>query len=193
MEHQQDLPLVASGTGPIAPSTGSAGGDTEPMEDESIRQPVVAYFTFVQNNLHQLASGNATQVIREAEQRHMQVMNEVLQNMRNEMALRLTQKDQECMQRVQDAESSAIGAHLAATHEARKHVEELEARLKKAEALHLSTVEEIMKDANARHDRKIEEQRVKISKEFEEAQKQTVEHAHTLIFQNPLNKERHLK
>ena len=65
------------------------------MEEESIRQPV---------------GGNAQQVIREAEQRHMQIMNEVLLGMRNEMANRLAQRDQEWEQRVQDAESSNSGS-----------------------------------------------------------------------------------
>ena len=60
-----------------------------PMEDESIRQPVVAYFSFIQNNLAQLAGGNASQVMREAEQRHMQIMNQVFVGMRNEMAKRM--------------------------------------------------------------------------------------------------------
>ena len=88
-------------------------------------QPVVAYFTFIQNNLHQLTGGNVNQV-REAQQRHLQIMHEVLQGLRNEWNSRLVQKDQECEQRGQDAESQA----LAAVSVAKDKSDELEARLK---------------------------------------------------------------
>ena len=90
-----DLPLVIPGTGTPALPT-SAGGDPAPMDDVVMSQPVVAYFTFIQNNLSQLTGGNAQQVMREAEQRHLQIMNEVLQGLRNEFNSRLLQKDQEC-------------------------------------------------------------------------------------------------
>ena len=73
-----DLPLVAPGSGPVVAAPANAGYNPEPMDDESIRQPVVAYFTFIQNTLAQLTSRNAKQVMREAEQRHMQIMNEVI-------------------------------------------------------------------------------------------------------------------
>ena len=121
MQTPIDLSLAVPGSGPMNVASVPAGSDPEPMDDDSIRQPVVAYFTFIQNNLAQLASGNAQQVMREAEQRHMQIMNEVILGMRNEMANRLTQRDQEWEQRVQDAESSAIAAGLAAAADARKH------------------------------------------------------------------------
>ena len=52
-------------------------------------------------------------------------MNEVILGLRNEMANRLAQRDQEWEQRVQDAESSVIAAGLAATAEARKHSDEI--------------------------------------------------------------------
>ena len=71
----------------------SAGGDSVPMDDVVMSQPVIAYFTFIQNNLNQLTGGNAQQVMREAEQRHLQIMNEVLQGLRNEFNSRLIQKD----------------------------------------------------------------------------------------------------
>ena len=52
--------------------------------------------------------------MREAEQRHLQIMNEVLQGLRTEWNNRLVQKDQECEQTVQDAESKALAAMTAA-------------------------------------------------------------------------------
>ena len=65
--------------------------------------------------------------MREAEQRHLQVMNEVLQGLKNEWNSRLVQKDQECEQRVQDAESQALAAIFAANDRS----EELEAWMTK--------------------------------------------------------------
>ena len=65
--------------------------------------------------------------MREAEQRHLQNMNEVPQGLRNEWNSRLVQKQQECEQRVQDAESQA----LAASSVAKTRSDELEARLTK--------------------------------------------------------------
>ena len=118
------------------------------MEEGSIRQPVVAYSSFIQNNLTQLTSGNAQQVVREAEQRHMQIMNEVILGLRNEMVNRLAQRDQEWEQRVQDAESSAIAPGLAATADARKHRDDIQARLNQAQALHDAEVEKIKAEAN---------------------------------------------
>ena len=176
-----DLSLAVPGSGPAAVMSTAAGSDPVPMEQESIRQPVVAYFTFIQNNLAQLTSGNAQQVMREAEQRHMQIMNEVILGMRTEMANRIAQRDQEWEQRVQDAESSAIGAGLAATAEARKHNEDLQARLNQAQALHDAAIQEFKKEAEAQHDAKIAELRSNISKEFEASYQQTVEHASEAI------------
>ena len=123
---------------PIAPSRHTrdrSTGCTDPSSRGRLRangwcgnsQPVVAYFTFIQNNIQQLAGGIANQVMREAEQRHLQIMNEALQGLRNEWTSRLAQKDQECEQRVQDAESQA----LAAISVAKDRSDELEARFQK--------------------------------------------------------------
>ena len=57
-----DLPLAIPRTGPPAVPT-PAGGDPVPMDDVVMSQPVVAYFTFIQNNLNQLTGGHAAQVI----------------------------------------------------------------------------------------------------------------------------------
>ena len=57
-------------------------------------------------------------------------MNEVLRGLRHECNSRLVQKDQECEQRVQDAESQA----LAAISAVKDRSDELEARLTKTQA-----------------------------------------------------------
>ena len=89
-----DLPLAIPGTGPPAVPTHPAGVDHVHMDDVVMSQPVVAYFTFIQNNIQQLTGGNANQAMREAEQRHLQIINEVLQGLRNEWNSRLVQKEQ---------------------------------------------------------------------------------------------------
>eukprot|EP00435_Cladocopium_sp_Y103_P022076 s4295_g5.t1 len=80
------------------------------MSTEEINQPVVAYFTFIQNNMAQITSGNATQVMREAEQRHLQIMHQVIGQLREEWTSRQAMREQEFEQRLQEAESGSIVA-----------------------------------------------------------------------------------
>ena len=88
------------------------------------------------------------QVTGEAEQRHLQIMKEVLQGMK------LIQKEQEFEQRIQDAESGTV----AAIAEVKRRADELEVRLNQAQALYDAKVHEIKAEANAKHDLKIAEE-----------------------------------
>ena len=117
------------------------------MDEETIFQPVVAYFTFIQNNMSQITSGNTLQVMREAEQRHLQIMHGVVDSIRSEWSSRPVMQEQEYEQRLQDVENKAIGA----LNEERKRGDEL--------------------------DQKIAEERQRITSEFEASYAQTVEHA----------------
>ena len=100
-----DLPLAVPGSGPSAIAVPNvAGGDPEPMDDETMFQPVVAHFTFIQNNLSQITSGNTLQVMREAEQRHLQIMHGVVDSIRNEWSSRLVMQEQEYEQRLLEVE-----------------------------------------------------------------------------------------
>ena len=108
-------------------------------------QPVIAYFTFIPDNLNQLTGGNAAQVMREAEQRHLQIMNEVIQGLRNEWNNRLVQKDQGCEQKVQDAESKAL--LVAAINAAKERSEEVEARLATNQATYDNRIGELQAEA----------------------------------------------
>ena len=45
-----DLTLAIPGSGPPVAVPDTAGDDSEPMDENTIYQPVVAYFTFIQNN-----------------------------------------------------------------------------------------------------------------------------------------------
>jgi hypothetical protein len=147
------------------------------MDEDTIYQPVVAYFTFIQNNLAQITSGNALQAMREAEQRHLQIMHGVVDSIKNDWSNRLTKQEQEYEQRLQDVEAKAI----AAIAEERKRGDELEVRLNQARATHDAKVEEFKVEANTKHDQKIVEERQRITKEFEASDAQTVEHARNAI------------
>ena len=126
-----DLSLAVPGSGPSAVAVPNvAGGNPEPMDDETMFQPVVAYFTFIQNNLSQITSGNTLQVMREAEQRHLQIMHGVVDSIRNEWSSRLVMQEQEYEQRLQEVEGKAISA----VNEERKRGDELEVRLNQAQA-----------------------------------------------------------
>ena len=147
------------------------------MDEDTIYQPVIAYFTFIQNNLAQITSGNALQVIREAEQRHLQIMHGVVDSIKNEWSNKLTKREQEYEQRLQDVEAKAIAAIAGE----RKRGDELEVRFNQAQATHDVRVEEFKAEANAKHDLKIVEERQRITKEFEASYAETVEHARHAI------------
>ena len=115
--------------------------------------------------------------MREAEQRHLQIMNGVLQGLRNEWNNRLIQKDQECEQRVQDAESKA----LAAIKAAKERSEEMEARLATTQTTYDAKIGEFQAEANKLHNLKIDEERKRITKEFEASYAETVEEAQQAI------------
>ena len=141
-----------------------------PMDEETIYQPVAAYFTFIQNNLAQITSGNTLQVMREAEQRHLQIMQGAVDSIKNDWSNRFIQKEQEYEQRLQDVEIKAV----AALAEERKRGDEFEVRLNQAQATHDVKVEEFKAEANTKHDQKIVEERQRITKEFEASYAQTV-------------------
>ena len=133
-----------------------------PMDDDTIYQPVVAYFTFIQNSITQITSGNTLQVTRKAEQRHLQITQGVVETIKEMWSNKLVQKEQEHEQKLQEVESKA----LAAPAEARKRGDELEVRLNQAQAAHDAKVEEFKAEANAKHNLKIEEERRRITRDF---------------------------
>ena len=173
-----DLPLAVPGSGPSTVAVPNvAGGNSAPMDEETMFQPVVAYFTFIQNNMSQITSGNTLQVMREAEQRHLQIMHGVVDSIRSEWSSRLAMQEQEYEQRIQDVENKAI----VALNEERKRGDEFEVRLNQAQASHDRRVEDFKAEANTKHDQKIAEERQRITSEFETSYAQTVEHAKNAI------------
>ena len=57
-----NLSLAIPGSGPPVAVPDSAGSNAVPMDDDTIYQPVVVYFTCIQNNIAQITSGNTLQV-----------------------------------------------------------------------------------------------------------------------------------
>ena len=115
--------------------------------------------------------------MREAEQRHLQIMQGVVDSIRSEWSSTLVMQEQDYEQRLQDVENKAIGA----LNEERKRGDELEVRLNQAQASHDKKVEDFKAEANTKHDQKIAEERQRITSEFEASYAQTVEHATNAI------------
>jgi hypothetical protein len=147
------------------------------MEEDVIYQLVVGFFTFIQQNLSQITSGNTIQVMREAEQRHPQIMHGVIDSIKNEWSNKLVRKEQEYEQRLQEVETKA----MAALVEERKRGDEFEVRWNQVRATHDAKVEEFKAEANAKHEQKIVEERQRITKELEASYAQTVENARNAI------------
>ena len=81
------VPFTADAvTVPGHSSTGdpNASVTAVPMDDVVTSQPVTAYFQFIQNNVHQIQAGNVEGVMREAEQRHREIMAATLENVRQQ-------------------------------------------------------------------------------------------------------------
>ena len=60
----------------------TAGVTAVPMDEDVMQQPVVAYFQFIQNNVQQIEAGNVERAMREAEQRHLQIMQATVDSIR---------------------------------------------------------------------------------------------------------------
>ena len=65
---------AAVNPGHVSATAANAGVTAVPMDEDVMQQPVVAYFQFIQNNVQQIEAGNVERVMREAEQRHREIM-----------------------------------------------------------------------------------------------------------------------
>ena len=115
--------------------------------------------------------------MREAEQRHLQIMHGVIDSIKNEWSNKLVRQEQEYEQRLQEVETKA----MAALVEERKRGDEFEVRWNQVRATHDAKVEEFKAEANAKHEQKIVEERQRITKELEASYAQTVENARNAI------------
>ena len=113
-----------------------------PTDDDVFYRPVIA------NSMSQITSSNALQAMREAEQRHLQIMKGVVESLRNESTSRQAHQEQEHEQQVQNIENKA----LAAVNEAYQRCSEMEALMKQAQTSFDAKVEGIKAEANSKHD-----------------------------------------
>ena len=53
-----------------------------PMDEDTMQQPVIAYFQFIQNNVQHIQAGDVERVMQEAEQRHREIMQSMFEGIR---------------------------------------------------------------------------------------------------------------
>ena len=77
-----------------------AGGNLVPEDIVMGSECVTAYFQFIQNNVHQIASGNEEAVRFEAEQRHREIMNSTIQTLGSQCRVAIDQMKEVCDKQV---------------------------------------------------------------------------------------------
>ena len=95
------------------PTTTPAGPTPTPMTaDEGIfYQPVQAYFQFVQNNGMILDESNIDHVRQEAEERHRQIMEQMVRQLRSDYQTRSVQMEQVCVNDLVQQRAEATMQH----------------------------------------------------------------------------------
>ena len=95
------------------PAVNPAGLNPMPMtvDQDIFVQPVQAYFQFVQNNLLFLDESNIDQVRREAEERHTQLMEQMVQQLRSDFESKSIQMQQTCMSELLQQRAEANQRH----------------------------------------------------------------------------------
>ena len=95
------------------PAVNPAGLNPAPMtvDQDIFVQPVQAYFQFVQNNLLFLDESNIDQVRREAEERHTQLMEQMVQQLRSDFESKSIQMQQTCMSELLQQRAEANQRH----------------------------------------------------------------------------------
>ena len=82
----------------LAPNTAGLNPTPMTIDNDLFVQPVQAYFQFVQNNLFFfLDESNVDQVRREAEERHIHIMEQMVQQLRSDFESKSIQMQQTCM------------------------------------------------------------------------------------------------
>ena len=86
-------------------SAASAGVAAVPMDDEEMQQPVIAYFQFIQQNVQHIQAGDVDRVMREAEQRHLQIMQATVDSIRERFQQEYNQQQVANGQQLANAQS----------------------------------------------------------------------------------------
>ena len=83
----------------------SAGVTAVPMDEETLQQPVVAYFQFIQQNVQHMQAGDVDRVMREAEQRHLQIMQATVDSIRERFQQEFNQQQAANSQQLASAQN----------------------------------------------------------------------------------------
>ena len=156
-----------------------AGGNLAPEDIVMGSEGVTAYFQFIQNNVHQIASGNEEAVRFEAEQRHREIMNSTIQTLGSQCRVAIDQMREVCDKQVlamqgrinllegQLAESQAKVASADSLHQKRMSEQKAE-----AEKLHLQRMNEKMGELEKMFDKMVEDASNKARALLEEERRQ---------------------
>ena len=141
-----------------------AGGNLVPEDVVMGSEGVTAYFQFIQNNVHQIASANEEAVRFEAEQRHREIMHTTIQALGSQCRVAIDQMSEVCDKQVlamqgrinllegQLAESQAKVASADSLHQKRMSEQKAE-----AEKLHLQRMNEKMSELEKTFDKMVED------------------------------------
>ena len=83
----------------------SAGVTAVPMDEDEMQQPVIAYFQFTQQNVQHIQAGDVDRVMREAEQRHRQIMQATVDSIRERFQQEFNQQQVANGQQLASAQS----------------------------------------------------------------------------------------
>ena len=83
----------------------SAGVTAVPMDEDEMQQPVIAYFQFIQQNVQHIQAGDVDRVMREAEQRHRQIMQATVDSIRERFQQEFNQQQVANSQQLASAQS----------------------------------------------------------------------------------------
>ena len=167
----------------LIPYTGDAtpvaGGNLVPEDVVMGSEGVTAYFQFIQNNVHQIASGNEEAVRFEAEQRHREIMQSTMQALGSQCMSAIDQAREVCNKQIlamqgrinllegQLAESQAKVASADSLHQKRMSEQKAE-----AEKLHIQKMNEKMKELESMFEKMVEDASNKARALLEEERRQ---------------------
>lgn len=184
--------VLAHATAPssVAPAddANAAGSNAVPIvvdpNDEESRAPMIAYFTFIQNNMAQIQSGNVEAVMNEAENRHREIMQHVVQGyqtaydrtLASETA-RITAEAQRFVQMAQESSQAAEQRAVAAGDRLAQVQSELEA----LQRSYAQSIKDLRAEAEAKHDLAMESLRKQLTDNFSKTIDENIEYAKELI------------
>ncbi|CAK9042919.1 unnamed protein product [Durusdinium trenchii] len=140
---------------------------------------VTAYFQFIQNNVHQIASGNEEAVRFEAEQRHREIMQSTIQALGSQCRIAIDQAREVCNKQIlamqgrinllegQLAESQAKVASADSLHQKRMSEQKAE-----AEKLHIQKMNDKMRELESMFEKMVEDASNKARALLEEERRQ---------------------